>query len=69
MFRQEIEVGVPIQSLLIPKSSATGRLILSLWEQYRDFPTQFRDEEAEKGEQLPETTAIYSVEPETELDF
>ena len=62
-------VGVPIQSLLIPKSSAAGRLILSLWDEYRDFPTRFQDEEAAKVDKLPENSSISSVESETELDF
>jgi hypothetical protein len=60
---------VPIQSLLIPKSSATGRLILSLWDEYRDFPTRFQDEAAAKVDKLPENSSITPVEPETELDF
>ena len=37
-------VGTAIESLMIPKSSETGQLILSLWEQYRDFPTKFQDD-------------------------
>ncbi len=37
-------VGTPIESLMIPKSSETGQLILSLWEQYQDFPTKFQDD-------------------------
>ncbi|NQZ60870.1 MAG: hypothetical protein HRT59_01620, partial [Crocosphaera sp.] len=37
-------VGRPIESLMIPKSSETGQLILSLWEQYQDFPTKYQDE-------------------------
>ncbi len=43
-------IGTPIQSLLIPKSSETGHLILSLWEQYQDFPTKFQDEVVEEEE-------------------
>ncbi len=39
-------VGTPIQSLMIPKSTETGQLILSLWEQYQDFPTKFQDDVA-----------------------
>jgi hypothetical protein len=37
-------VGQPIQSLMIPKSSETGQLLLSLWEEYRDFPTRTHDD-------------------------
>ena len=37
-------IGTPICSLMIPKSSETGQLILSLWEQYQDFPTKFQDD-------------------------
>jgi hypothetical protein len=62
-------VGVPIQSLLIPKSSATGRLILSLWDEYRDFPTQFQDEEAAKVNTGVGTMPVSPVEPENDLDF
>ncbi len=45
-------VGTPIHSLMIPKSSETGQLIISLWEQYQDFPTKFQDEvgDEEDGE-------------------
>ena len=42
--RQVKLVGRAIQSLMIPKSSETGQLILSLWEQYQDFPTKFQDD-------------------------
>ena len=51
--RQVKLVGTPIQSLMIPKSSQTGQLILSLWEQYQDFPTKYLDEvgEEENGEE------------------
>lgn len=42
--RQVKLVGTPIESFMIPKSSETGQLILSLWEQYQDFPTKFQDE-------------------------
>ncbi|MEM8779415.1 MAG: hypothetical protein AAGF26_11195 [Cyanobacteria bacterium P01_G01_bin.49] len=42
--RQVKLIGTPIESLLIPKSSQTGQLILSLWEEYQDFPTRFKDE-------------------------
>ena len=41
-------VGRPIESLMIPKSSETGQLILSLWEQYQDFPTKYQDEVSEE---------------------
>ena len=37
-------VGTPIQSLMIPKSSQTGQLILSLWDEYKDFPTKYQDD-------------------------
>lgn len=37
-------VGKAIETLLIPKSSATGQVILSLWEQYQDFPCSDRDD-------------------------
>ncbi|MCH2248123.1 MAG: DUF5895 domain-containing protein [Crocosphaera sp.] len=43
-------VGTPIKSLMIPKSSETGQLIFSLWEQYQDFPTKFQDEVGEDGD-------------------
>ncbi len=37
-------VGTPIQDLMLPKSSETGQLILSLWDEYKDFPTKFQDD-------------------------
>ncbi len=37
-------VGSPIQELMIPKSSETGQLILSLWSEYQDFPTKYQDD-------------------------
>ncbi len=37
-------VGTPIENLMIPKSSETGQLILSLWNEYLDFPTKFQDD-------------------------
>ncbi len=42
--RQVKLVGTAIESLMIPKSSETGQLILSLWDQYRDFPTKYQDD-------------------------
>ena len=50
--RQVKLVGTAIESLMIPKSSETGQLILSLWEQYHDFPTKYQDEvsDVEDGE-------------------
>jgi hypothetical protein len=62
-------VGVPIQSLLIPKSSATGRLILSLWDEYRDFPTRFQDEAAAKVSLGAAATPASPVDTENDLDF
>ena len=44
--RQVKLVGEPIQNLLIPKSSDTGQLILSLWEEYKGFSTRFQNDEA-----------------------
>ena len=29
---------------MLPKSSETGKLILSLWDEYKDFPTKFQDD-------------------------
>ncbi len=43
-------VGTAIQSLMIPKSSETGQLILSLWEQYQDFPTKYQDEVSDEDD-------------------
>ncbi|MGK7878483.1 MAG: hypothetical protein AB4060_00020, partial [Crocosphaera sp.] len=43
-------VGTAIQSLMIPKSSETGKLILSIWEQYQDFSTKFQDEVGEEDD-------------------
>ncbi|MDJ0583196.1 DUF5895 domain-containing protein [Crocosphaera sp.] len=37
-------VGTAIESLMLPKSSETGQLILSLWDEYQDFPTKFQDD-------------------------
>ncbi len=37
-------VGTAIESLMLPKSSQTGKLILSLWDEYKDFPTKFQDD-------------------------
>ncbi len=37
-------VGTPIQDLMLPKSSETGQLILSLWDEYQDFPTKYQDD-------------------------
>ncbi len=37
-------LGTAIQSLMIPKSSETGQLILSLWDEYLDFPTKYQDD-------------------------
>ena len=37
-------VGTPIESLMLPKSSETGKLILSLWSEYQDFPNLFQDD-------------------------
>ena len=37
-------VGSPIESLMLPKSSQTGQLILSLWDEYKDFPTKYQDD-------------------------
>lgn len=42
--RQVKLTRVPIQSLLIPKSHPTGKLILSIWEEHQDFPTKFQDD-------------------------
>lgn len=41
-------IGQPIQSLLIPKSSETGQLIVSFWEECKDFPTMFEDFSSEE---------------------
>ncbi len=39
-------IGTPIQSLMLPKSSTTGQLILSLWEDFKDFLLKFQDDVA-----------------------
>ena len=46
--RQVKLIGTPIQSLMLPKSSQTGQLILSLWDAYKDFPTRFQDDVTSK---------------------
>ena len=53
--RQVKLVGTPIESLMIPKSSQTGQLLLSLWEEYKDFPTRFHDDTAPDGHSLAAT--------------
>lgn len=34
----------PIESMIIPKESDTGRLILDLWQQHQDFGSMYRDD-------------------------
>ncbi|ACB54130.1 hypothetical protein cce_4782 [Crocosphaera subtropica ATCC 51142] len=47
-------VGTPIQDLMLPKSSQTGQLILSLWDEYQDFPTKYQDDTNGYSEQETE---------------
>jgi hypothetical protein len=65
--RQIKLIGTPIQSLMIPKSSETGQLILSLWDDYQDFPTRFQDDVGKVGLNLDDDGA--GDEFKDEYDF
>ena len=51
-------VNQPIESLLISKTSETGKFILSLWSEHEDFATKYQNDVAD---------ATQAEEPEAEL--
>lgn len=69
--RQVKLVGKAIETLLIPKSSATGQTILSLWEQYQDFPCSERDdnEPEQQFSTAPSVEAEPGVSDGMEIEF
>ncbi len=40
-------VNQPIESLLISKTSETGKFILGLWEEHQDFATKYQNDVAD----------------------
>ena len=43
----------PIESIIIPKVSDTGKTILSLWEQHQDFAHKYQDDTAQSIDESP----------------
>ena len=66
-------INQPIESLFIPKTSDTGQLILSLWEEHQDFRNKYQNDLSDStfpiDEPEPEFTTNELVEPSDYTPF
>ena len=71
--RKVILINHKIESLFIPKTSDTGQLILSLWEEHQDFRNKYQNDLSDSTfpleEQEPEFTTNEPVEPSDYTPF
>ena len=58
-------VNQPIESLLISKTSETGKFILSLWEEHQDFATKYQNDVADS---IPEEESESAMSAGESLD-
>ena len=62
-------VNQPIESLLISKTSDTGKSILSLWSEHQDFSTKYQNDVVEPAPEEEEMSASELVEGSIEPPF
>ncbi len=62
-------VNQPIESLLIPKTSETGKFILSLWSEHEDFATKYQNDVADTPQVAEEQEAELALSESFDSTF